>query len=159
MSWPGPRSTRSSENRQGAVDLQGVSDPRRALGTLGERTAERALEARGLRVVERNARTRYGEIDLVCRERSGYVFAEVKTRHATSFVAAAEAVGPRKLARLASLAEAWLAQHGRRDGAWRLAVVAVTLGTGAPSVEIVDVDDASFAALASPARRWPRGGR
>ena len=98
------------------------------------------LEARGLRVVERNARTRYGEIDLVCRERSGYVFAEVKTRHATSFVAAAEAVGPRKLARLASLAEAWLALHGERAAAWRLAVVALTIGEGPPRVEVLDVD-------------------
>ncbi|MDO8562343.1 MAG: YraN family protein [Candidatus Limnocylindria bacterium] len=117
-----------------------MSDPRRALGTLGERAAERALEARGLRVVERNARTRYGEIDLVCLERSGYVFAEVKTRHATSFVAAAEAVGPRKLARLASLAEAWLALHGERGAAWRLAVVALTIGEGPPRVEIIEVD-------------------
>lgn len=117
-----------------------MSDPRRILGTQGERAAEAVLEARGLRIVERNARTRYGEIDLVCRERSGYVFAEVKTRHATSFVAAAEAVGPRKLARLASLAEAWLALHGERRATWRLAVVALTVGPGAPSAEIIDVE-------------------
>ena len=117
-----------------------MSDPRRALGALGERAAEAALAARGLRVVDRNARTRFGEIDLVCREGAGYVFAEVKTRHATSFVAAAEAVGPRKLARLASLAEAWLALHGERGAAWRLAVVALTVDQGSPRVEVLDVE-------------------
>lgn len=140
ISGLGSRSGTSSTDPQGAADLQAVGDPRRVLGAQGERAAEAVLEARGLRVVERNARTRYGEIDLVCRERSGYVFAEVKTRHATSFVAAAEAVGPRKLARLASLAEAWLALHGERRAAWRLAVVALTVGRGAPSAEIIDVE-------------------
>jgi len=117
-----------------------VSDARRALGALGERLAAQALAARGLRLVERNARTRYGELDLVCRDRGGYVFVEVKTRRATSFVAAAEAVDRRKVARLAALGEAWLALHGERAAAWRLAVVALTIGEGPPRVEVLDVD-------------------
>jgi len=76
---------------------------RRALGLAGERAAEIELARCGLRVVARNQRTRFGEIDLVCRDRDGYVFVEVKTRTAGSFVAAAEAVDRRKLGRLARL--------------------------------------------------------
>ncbi|MGH3056957.1 MAG: YraN family protein, partial [Gaiellaceae bacterium] len=79
---------------------------RRATGMAGQRLAEAALAQRGLRTVARNARTRFGEIDLVCRERGGYVFVEVKTRRAGSFVTAVEAVDARKAARLARLAAA-----------------------------------------------------
>ncbi|TME64795.1 MAG: YraN family protein [Chloroflexi bacterium] len=65
---------------------------RALLGLAGERAAEAALLRRGMRVVARNARTRFGEIDLVCRDGTEFVFVEVKTRRAGSFVAAAEAV-------------------------------------------------------------------
>lgn len=117
-----------------------MSDPRRALGAEGERAAERILEARGMRVVARNARTRYGEIDLVLRETAGYVFAEVKTRRASSFVSAAEAVDRRKARRIAALAEAWLAHHGKRGAAWRLAVVALTISPQGARAEVIDLE-------------------
>ena len=115
-------------------------DPRRALGDAGERAAEAALARRGLQVVARNARTRWGELDLVCRDRSGYVFVEVKTRRATSFVAAAEAVDRRKVGRLARLAQAWLAARGERRAAWRLALAAITTSASAVHIELIDID-------------------
>ena len=87
---------------QDAADPYGM-EPRRVLGLAGEHLAERELARRGLRVVARNVRTRYGEIDLICRDACGYAFIEVKTRRAGSFVAAAEAVDARKAARLAAL--------------------------------------------------------
>jgi putative endonuclease len=116
-----------------------VPHPRRILGDSGEHLAERALAGRGWRIVERNARTRYGEIDLVCHDGVGYVFVEVKTRRAGSFVPAAEAVGPRKLDRLVHLAQAWLALQRQRGAAWRLAVAALTVGTAGTDVRIIDV--------------------
>ena len=115
-------------------------DGRRSLGTAGERIAEAELARSGLLTVARNARTRWGEIDLVCRERTGYVFVEVKTRRAGSFVDAREAVDARKSRRLARLAEAWLAGHGERGVAWRVMVAAVTVGVrGAAAVVLLDV--------------------
>lgn len=114
-----------------------MADPRRIFGTTGERVAEAALAARGIRTIERNVRTRYGEVDLVCRDARGYVFVEVKTRRPTSFVSGVEAVDGRKLARLARLAEAWLALRGERDAHWRIAVVAV--GIHPEPTEIVEV--------------------
>ena len=92
-------------------------------------------------MVARNARTRYGEIDLVCHEGSGLVFVEVKTRREGSFVTAAEAVGPLKLVRLERLAGAWLGSHGRRGAKWRLMVAAVTVGQSGTYVEMIDVMD------------------
>lgn len=114
---------------------------RRLFGDLGERLAERALQKRGWRIVERNARTRYGEIDLVCHDGVGFVFVEVKARRASSFVPAAEAVGPRKLERLARLSEAWLALHGRRAAAWRIVIFAVTVGRTQTRVDLIDIEE------------------
>lgn len=109
------------------------------LGNAGEHFAERALTELGWRIVARNPRTRYGEIDLVCHDGRGYVFVEVKTRREGSFVAAVEAVGPRKLLRLTRLAEAWLALRNERDAVWRLAVAALTVGPHGTVTRIIDV--------------------
>jgi len=115
-------------------------DARRALGVSGELTAERALARAGIRTIARNARTRFGEIDLICRDARGYVFVEVKTRHERSFVTAVEAATGAKVRRLTRLAWAWLAHAGEREAEWRMLIAAVTLREDGPSVEIIPVD-------------------
>ena len=113
-------------------------DRRALLGAAGERAAENELARRGLRILERNARTRFGEIDLVCRDGRGYVFVEVKTRRASSFVSAPEAVDRRKLARLERLALGWLAARGDRSARWRIAVAALTVDDDRMHVEMIE---------------------
>lgn len=110
------------------------------LGLAGEHLAERELERRGMRVVARNVRTRIGEIDLVCRDGQGYAFIEVKTRRAGSFVAALEAVDRRKAARLAVLAESWLAQRGERAARWRILIAALTVAEDGTTVELLPLE-------------------
>jgi putative endonuclease len=116
-----------------------VPHARRIFGDAGEHIAERALRELGWRIVARNARTRYGEIDLICHDGRGYVFVEVKTRRAGSFVSAIEAVGPRKLGRLERLAQAWLALEGEREAGWRLALAALTVGPSGTETRIIDI--------------------
>jgi putative endonuclease len=97
-----------------------VTDPRRRLGARGEELAARHLEARGLEVVERNFRTRYGELDLVARDARFLVFCEVKTRlvrPATSAVLGPfAAIGARKQRQVRAMAREWLSQR-RLEGA------------------------------------------
>ena len=117
-----------------------MPDARRLFGDLGEAAAARALERTGIRIVARNARTRYGELDLVGVDRRGHVFVEVKTRRRGSFVSASEAVDARKLARLQRLALAWAKEHGVRGGI-RLVVAAVTVDRAGTSVDLIEVAD------------------
>ncbi|MDP9265277.1 MAG: YraN family protein [Chloroflexota bacterium] len=117
-----------------------MTDIRRSLGDAGEAVAAGILERSGLCVVARNARTRYGEIDLVCRDGRGYVFVEVKTRRVGSFVAPAEALDRRKAARLTRLAQSWLAAKGRRAASFRVVLAAVTVSEAGPTVAFIDVD-------------------
>ncbi|TMB62859.1 MAG: YraN family protein [Chloroflexi bacterium] len=113
---------------------------RRVLGLAGEHVAERELIHRGYEIVARNVRTRYGEIDLICRDRREFLFVEVKTRRAGSFVAAVEAVDPRKAARLEMLAQSWLAACGQRAARWRIVVAALTVGSDGTRVDLLNVE-------------------
>src|SRR3954471_2535231 len=93
------------------------SDPRRSRGALGERIAADHLEHRGYRIVARNFRTRYGELDLVAADDRALVFCEVKTRVAggrSGPASALEAIGPGKRRRLRALAGEWLGSAGDR---------------------------------------------
>lgn len=101
---------------------------------------EQELARRGIRTVARNARTRWGEIDLVCRDRQGYVFVEVKTRRTGAFVTAVEAATEAKVRRLVRLAWAWLALAGEREVDWRIVIAAVTVGPDGTTVELIAVD-------------------
>ena len=117
-----------------------MPDPRRLLGDQGEAAVARELEARGVQIVAHNARTRYGEIDLIGRDVRGHVFVEVKTRRRGSFVSAVEAVDRRKLARFQALALAWAAAHHIR-GRVRLVIAAVTVDGVGISVDLIEVAD------------------
>jgi putative endonuclease len=59
-------------------------DPRRALGTLGEDLAVSHFRRLDFVIVERNVRTRHGEIDLIAFDGRTLVFTEVKTRRASN---------------------------------------------------------------------------
>ena len=59
-----------------------MSDPRPRLGRLGEQLAAEHLVRRGFQIVERNYRTRWGELDIVAFDGRVLAFCEVKTRRA-----------------------------------------------------------------------------
>jgi putative endonuclease len=102
------------------------------LGRRGEDVAVRYLEDRGLVVLSRNWRCRDGELDVVCTDRDRLVVCEVKTRSGTRYGPPAEAVTPRKAARIRRLAQQWLAAHHVRWCSVRFDVVAVLAPPGEP---------------------------
>lgn len=79
-------------------------DPRR-LGARGERRAVWFYLLRGYRVLERNLRTRAGEIDIVVRRGRTIVVAEVKTRQTRSAGEGYEAVTRNKRERMIRLGD------------------------------------------------------
>lgn len=84
-----------------------------AIGARFEQYALEHLELAGLRLVARNWRTRYGELDLVMRDGQELVFVEVRYRRDPRFGGGAASVGPAKRARLARAAAAFLQAHPR----------------------------------------------
>lgn len=102
---------------------------RTQLGALGERIAVEYLQARGLTIVARNWRCRYGELDVIATEDDRtLVFVEVKTRTGDGFGGVEHAVTPMKVRRLRRLAALWLAAQDRRWAQVRIDVIGVRIG-------------------------------
>jgi putative endonuclease len=84
----------------------------RISGTEVEARVAAHLERRGYRILARNFRTRFGEIDLVVQKGSSIRFVEVRARASGRFLRPAETVDARKQARLRRTAETFLARRG-----------------------------------------------
>jgi putative endonuclease len=84
------------------------------LGRAGEQLAAEHLLRLGYEIVERNYRTRWGELDIVARAGGTLAFCEVKTRRAGGRAGGPfDAVGPGKQARVRKMGASWLME--RRD--------------------------------------------
>ena len=97
-----------------------------ARGRWGEDLAARHYERRGYTVLDRNWRTRTGELDLVLERDGVIVFSEVKARRSDRHGAPAEAVGAEKQRRIRQLAVEWLRATGHPRTLLRFDVVSIT---------------------------------
>src|SRR4051794_33846797 len=83
-------------------------DPRNARGAAGEQAAAEMLAALGYEIVERNFRTRYGELDIVASDGRALVFCEVRSRVGRDGIAwALQSIGPSKRMQLRKMAAEW----------------------------------------------------
>jgi putative endonuclease len=92
--------------------LSAGADPRRVLGSRGEELAAEHLAALGLEILERNFRSRHGELDVIAADERYLVFCEVKTRVVRSRpgpLGPFSAIGPEKRRRVRAMAREWLA--------------------------------------------------
>ena len=107
-----------------------------ARGRAFEERAARELVRRGYRIVARNYRCRVGEIDLIARDGDTLVFVEVRSRASGAHGSALATVDVRKQARIARVAEHYVAAEKPRFATCRFDVVGVTGG------ELIVVRDA-----------------
>jgi putative endonuclease len=91
-----------------------MTEPRRRTGDAAEEIVAGRLIAAHWEVLERNARTRFGELDIVALDHGTLVFLEVKAgREGADFgpERPVHAVGPRKQRQVRRLATAWLMER------------------------------------------------
>ncbi len=100
---------------------------RQQLGAFGERVAAHRLEAAGFAIIERNARTPSGEIDIVARDGGDVAFVEVRTRRAERGTAA-ESLDTRKLQRMWRCAMEYCEERGLDPERVRIDLVSLDLG-------------------------------
>ncbi|MEV4435140.1 YraN family protein [Streptomyces sp. NPDC049555] len=128
-----------SRNPAGKECERTSAGARRALGRYGEELAARRLAEAGMRVLARNWRCRFGELDIVAADGDALVICEVKARRAGPYEHPMAAVTPAKAERLRTLAAHWLHRHGGAPaGGVRIDLVGVVVpDRGAPLVEHV----------------------
>ena len=91
------------------------NDIRHRLGQLGEKLAADHLIRRGYRIVERNYRTRWGELDIIAYDGTTLAFCEVKTRRMSDHQRSPlEAVRTTKRHRIRKMAGSWLIERTDR---------------------------------------------
>ena len=96
-------------------------------GQRAEKTALRWLKSRGLNIVKRNYRCRYGELDLIMRDKATLVIVEVRARAGAEFLSPVLSIDHHKQAKIIRSAEYFLQQHpGYADNAVRFDVIALT---------------------------------
>jgi putative endonuclease len=108
------------------------------LGKEGERLAERYLQKKGYKLVERNYRCTAGELDLIVLDRRVVVFVEVKTRTGHGFGTPLEAVEFRKQRKMIQAAQFFLAAKGLQQRDARFDVVGVSWMGREPIVEHIE---------------------
>jgi putative endonuclease len=77
-------------------------------GREAETLAWEYLQTRGLRLLQRNYRSRRGEIDLVLQDQDSLVFVEVRYRRESRFGSGAESVDRRKQSKLIACAQHYM---------------------------------------------------
>jgi len=106
-------------------------------GNRGEDLAVEYLEKKGYKIEERNFRTRFGEIDIVCWDAQTLVFVEVKTKIGHDFGEPEEMVDKRKMAQVQRMGEVYMRTQELKEsrtqdeerwkGACRVDVVVIVL--------------------------------
>ena len=90
-------------------------DPRPHLGRLGEQLAAEHLIRRGFQIVDRNYRTRWGELDIVAYYGKTLAFCEVKARRLSDPGRdPLESVHSRKRTKVRKMAGRWLVERTDR---------------------------------------------
>lgn len=105
---------------------------RKLFGDRGERTAARFLRKQGYRILARQVRNSFGEIDLIALDGDVIVFVEVKTRSTLSAGLPVEAVDHRKQQQITRTALAWMKRRRLLDQQGRFDVVAILWQSGNP---------------------------
>jgi len=100
---------------------------KREAGSAAEKKAENFLGELGYAIIDRNFRSRQGEIDLIARDGETVVFIEVRSRTSSSWGLPEETVGPAKRRRIIQTAR-FYAYRKRIDAPMRFDVVAIEDG-------------------------------
>jgi putative endonuclease len=108
---------------------------KQSLGKYGEERAAEYLIARGYEIIDRNWRSRIGEIDLVANQNGRIVFVEVKTRNGSGFGHPFEAITHEKISRMRRLAADWCSTKQVSGVKVRLDAVSVLISGGQVSIE------------------------
>ncbi|MBU4376955.1 MAG: YraN family protein [Candidatus Omnitrophica bacterium] len=108
------------------------------IGKTGEALASGYLKRQGYEILERNYKTKIGEIDIVARDGKALVFVEVKTRQSDLYGLPEEAINAKKMRKLTQLAELYIKRKHLYQTEARFDVVGILMdcGNGSKSIRL-----------------------
>jgi putative endonuclease len=94
-------------------------------GAVGEFDASEYLRKKGYKILEKNYKNNFGEIDIIAMDKKTIVFVEVKMRATLKFGRPSEAVDERKQYKIRSVASFYLLRNRKSDSPCRFDVIEV----------------------------------
>ena len=111
-------------------------------GEWAESFVVRDLIDRGMEILSRNYRTRFGEVDIVARDGTTLTIIEVRARRSTSFGSPAETISRAKARRITAACHEYLQRHKLTDADWRIDVAEVQLDRWSRPVSLEMIESA-----------------
>ena len=102
-----------------------MTQKRKKLGERGEEIAVSFLKNKRYRILCRNYRCKFGEIDIIARHKKTLSFIEVKTRSSESYGVPQEAIHPQKQRKISMVALEFIQRYKLEDREARFDVVAI----------------------------------
>ena len=96
-------------------------------GLAGERITIKYLRKYRYKIIQRNFKSKYGEIDIIAKDGEYLCFVEVKARTSTSFAEPYESVDYKKQRKIHRLAKIWLSIHKLDNSLCRFDIVSLLL--------------------------------
>lgn len=96
-------------------------------GIFGEDAACKYLIKKGYKIIDRNFRKKYQEIDIIALDGSVLVFIEVKTRKSNAYGTPFESIAPWKLRHLVQLAQFYKLTHSNLPEDMRIDAIGIIL--------------------------------
>lgn len=107
------------------------------VAVLGEDIACDYLKKKGYKIIERNFRKKYEEIDIIALHENTLVFAEVKTRTSNAYGTPFEGISPFKVRHLVQLAQFYKLLHPQLPDYMRIDAIGVMV-TGDSKLENIE---------------------
>ncbi|MBX4147490.1 YraN family protein [Paenibacillus sp. FSL W7-1279] len=121
----------------------GKKDSRKQKGAAAEELAAAALIEKGYRVLERNWRCRFGELDIVAETGETLVVIEVRSRSGTvSFGTPSESVNARKMMQVRNTAQQYVHQKRYYERPVRFDVISIILRPDLTPVSMDHIENA-----------------
>ncbi len=106
-------------------------------GKAAEDAAARFLEAKGYKVLQRNYKNRFGEIDIIAKDKGVICFIEVKARHSLNLGFPQEAVSTRKQRQISRVAVYYLKLNHLLECSARFDVLALLYLNSQPEISLI----------------------
>ncbi len=119
-----------SDGRDGSRNSGPADGGRGVVDRRGEEIAAERLSTRGYRVIDRNYRTREGEVDLIAWDGPVLTFIDVKARRGRAYGLPEVSITATKSERLIKVAYTYMQAMETPPEDWRIDVVAIEFGVG-----------------------------
>ena len=106
-------------------------------GKEAEDSAVEFLKTQGYKLLRRNYKTKFSEIDIVAEDKKVICFVEVKARHSVSFGFPAEAISPHKQRQISKAAICYLKENNLLKSPARFDFVTLLYDKDLPEIDLI----------------------